>query len=150
VEFEAVSSVYETEAQYYRDQPNFLNCVAHAKTVLGAYELLRLCQGIEQEIGKNKTSAFGPRCIDIDILTFNSETTATLELILPHPRMHERNFVLSPLKEIAPNFRINGIHIDVFLPKVADQKVVKYVNQHENVESLRSKFEVDEFRCHKT
>jgi 2-amino-4-hydroxy-6-hydroxymethyldihydropteridine diphosphokinase len=126
VEFEKISSIYETEAQYYKDQPNFLNCVAHAKTTLRAYELLKFCQGIEQEIGKNKTSAFGPRCIDIDILTFNSEMAATSELILPHPRMHERNFVLFPLKEIAPDFRIDGIHIDVFLPKVADQKVVKY------------------------
>lgn len=67
-------------------------------------ELLEVCQQIEKELGRKRDIRFGPRTIDLDILTFNYENSTVERLIIPHPRMHERAFVLIPLAEIAPGF----------------------------------------------
>jgi 2-amino-4-hydroxy-6-hydroxymethyldihydropteridine diphosphokinase len=120
---EKFSSIYETEPQNFKNQPTFLNCVLQIKTNFDAFELFAFCQKIEAEIGKNKTIAFGPRNVDIDILTFNFDQSLTPNLIIPHLRMCERNFVLTPLKEIAPEFEIKNQHIDQLIAKCANQKI---------------------------
>lgn len=96
------ASVYETEPVGYTEQANFLNIVIQIETTLEALELLAVCQGIETQLGRVRDIRWGPRTVDIDILLFNQENIETETLTVPHPRMHERAFVLIPLLEIAP------------------------------------------------
>ncbi|MCM3397985.1 2-amino-4-hydroxy-6-hydroxymethyldihydropteridine diphosphokinase [Oceanobacillus profundus] len=96
------SSIYETAPVGYLDQADFLNMVIEIKTALSSLELLEYCQSVEQHLGRKRGIRFGPRTIDLDILTFNQENSTVERLIIPHPRMHERAFVLIPLQEIAP------------------------------------------------
>jgi 2-amino-4-hydroxy-6-hydroxymethyldihydropteridine diphosphokinase len=100
-----VSSLYETEPVDYLDQPWFLNCVVEGETKLPSLELLRALREIETKMGSKKEFAKGPRLLDIDLLLYGDETIATAELQVPHPRMLERNFVLAPLAELAPELR---------------------------------------------
>jgi 2-amino-4-hydroxy-6-hydroxymethyldihydropteridine diphosphokinase len=99
------SSIYETEPVDYLDQPWFLNCVVEAETNLEPHALLQSLQAIESQLGNKKEFANGPRKIDLDILLYGSDTIATSNLQVPHPRMHLRRFVLTPLAEIAPNLK---------------------------------------------
>lgn len=98
----SVSSIYETAPVGYTDQADFLNVVISVATELDAHELLEACQGIEHELGRVRDIRWGPRTVDIDILLYNNDNIETESLIVPHPRMHERAFVLIPLLEIAP------------------------------------------------
>lgn len=100
---EVVSSLYETEPVGGIEQPLFLNCVVKGTTDESPLELLRHCLLIEQALGRVRTVRFGPRTLDIDLLFYDETTLSTQELTLPHPRLHERAFVLVPLAEIAPN-----------------------------------------------
>lgn len=100
VKVTAVSSIYETAAVGYTDQADFLNIAVAIETTLQAEDLLSVCQGIENELGRVREFRWGPRIIDLDILLYNSETIETESLIVPHPRMYERAFVLVPLEEI--------------------------------------------------
>lgn len=84
-----------------REQPWFVNCVVELKTDLSARELLSRIQEIEAELGRNREIHKGPRTIDIDILLFDSDAISHPDLQIPHPRMHERRFVLAPLAEIS-------------------------------------------------
>lgn len=95
------SSIYETAPVGYTDQAQFLNLVIEVKTTYTALELLQVCQAIETDLGRKRTIRFGPRTIDLDILLYNHENKETEQLTIPHPRMHERAFVLVPLHEIA-------------------------------------------------
>jgi 2-amino-4-hydroxy-6-hydroxymethyldihydropteridine diphosphokinase len=97
-----VSSFYETEPVDYLDQPWFLNCAVEAETELDPHALLQALHDIESQLGSKKDFAKGPRKIDLDVLLYGSETIATPELEVPHPRMLQRRFVLTPLAEIAP------------------------------------------------
>ncbi|MGD2199726.1 2-amino-4-hydroxy-6-hydroxymethyldihydropteridine diphosphokinase [Lysinibacillus fusiformis] len=97
-----VSSVYETAAVGYTDQADFLNIAVHLKTDASSTEMLKICQSIEQELGRVREFRWGPRIIDLDILLYNQETIETENLLVPHPRMYERAFVLVPLVEITP------------------------------------------------
>ncbi|WP_249661639.1 2-amino-4-hydroxy-6-hydroxymethyldihydropteridine diphosphokinase [Lysinibacillus fusiformis] len=97
-----VSSVYETAAVGYTDQADFLNIAVHLKTDASSTEMLKICQSIEQELGRVREFRWGPRIIDLDILLYNQETIETESLLVPHPRMYERAFVLVPLVEITP------------------------------------------------
>ncbi|MEK4423602.1 2-amino-4-hydroxy-6-hydroxymethyldihydropteridine diphosphokinase [Solibacillus sp. FSL K6-1523] len=101
-----VSSIYETAAVGYTEQADFLNIAVAIETKLIAREMLDICQSIENELGRVREIRWGPRIIDLDILLYNQENIDTESLIIPHPRMHERAFVLVPLQEIAPS---NGI-----------------------------------------
>lgn len=96
------SSIYETAPVGYTEQADFLNMVVLVKTNLTAYELLDVCLKIELELGRKREIKWGPRTIDLDILLYNQENMETEKLIVPHPRMHERAFVLAPLLEITP------------------------------------------------
>ncbi len=105
VEILKASSVYETEPVDHADQPWFLNQVLEVRTGLEPPELLRLAKSIEAELKRRPTVAKGPRTIDIDILLAGDLIVDTPELVVPHPRLHLRNFVLVPLKEIGPRLR---------------------------------------------
>lgn len=98
----AVSSIYETAPVGYIEQADFLNIVIHIETALSAYDLLIACQGVENELGRVREVRWGPRTVDLDILLYNDDHVVTEDLVIPHPRMHERAFVLIPLLEIAP------------------------------------------------
>lgn len=102
------SSVYETAPVGYADQADFLNMVIEAKTSLSSFSLLDRLQEIERMLGRKREIRFGPRTIDLDILLYNQENSEIERLILPHPRMAERAFVLIPLKEIAPDLHIQA------------------------------------------
>ncbi len=103
------SSIYETDPVGYEDQGPFLNMVIQIDTGLSPEELLKLCLKIEIDLGRKREIFWGPRTIDIDILLYNQENIKTDELIVPHPRMHQRAFVLIPLLEI---------NIDILVPKI--------------------------------
>ncbi len=98
-----VSSLYETEPVGYKDQPRFLNCVCSVETELAPQALLELVKTMEKNLGRKRTLRFGPRLIDIDILFYDDLILDSPDLVIPHPRLAERAFVLVPLKEIAPN-----------------------------------------------
>ncbi len=99
---EKVSSVYETEPVGNIEQPRFLNLVCEVYTNLAPMELLSLAKGIEQKLGRVPGKSDEPRPIDIDILFYDDQIIETPELVIPHPGLTERAFVLVPLAEIAP------------------------------------------------
>lgn len=99
------SSLYETEPVCRYPQPWFLNVVVAAETSLMPVQLLRRLQQIERELGRRRNIVGGPRTIDIDILLYDRAVVRSTELLIPHPRMAERRFVLRPLSEIAPGLR---------------------------------------------
>lgn len=96
------SSIYETEPVGLTEQPWFLNTVVAGKTDLEPHGLLTLCKRIEEQAGRQRNVRFGPRVIDIDILLYKGRIIDEDGLVIPHPRMYERRFVLEPLLEIAP------------------------------------------------
>jgi len=102
VAVERLSSVYETEPAYLLDQPRFLNMALRGHTALDPHALLAFLKRIERDMGRIAGPRYGPRVIDLDILLYDSLALATADLIIPHPRMAERPFVLAPLAEIAP------------------------------------------------
>jgi 2-amino-4-hydroxy-6-hydroxymethyldihydropteridine diphosphokinase len=96
------SSLYDTEPIGNASQPRFLNLVVQAYTRLTPENLLKLAKGIELRMGRHSKTG-EPRPIDIDILLFGSLVVKTPDLVIPHPRMDERLFVMTPLAEIAPD-----------------------------------------------
>lgn len=96
------SRVYET-APVGPPQPDYLNAVVEAETTMGPGELLEACLGVEAAMGRVRGARWGPRAIDIDVLTYGREEIDQPGLTVPHPRMHERAFVLAPLLELEPN-----------------------------------------------
>jgi 2-amino-4-hydroxy-6-hydroxymethyldihydropteridine diphosphokinase len=101
-----LSSIYETDPVGNVDQGLFLNMVIQGETTLSPEQLLNVTQNIEWDLGRKREIHWGPRTIDIDILLYNNKRMDTDELVIPHPRMAERAFVLLPLAEIAPNCTI--------------------------------------------
>jgi 2-amino-4-hydroxy-6-hydroxymethyldihydropteridine diphosphokinase len=102
------SPLYRTAPVGYADQPAFVNAVARLESSLGAHALLRAMQAIEERHGRRRTFANAPRTLDLDLLLYDEQCFDDDELTLPHPRMHERAFVLVPLADIAPRLRIPG------------------------------------------
>ncbi len=105
VTIEKVSSVIETEPQGGPPQSKYLNRVIKIKTTCSPQELLRVLQNIENRLGRVRKERFGPRTIDLDILLYGERTVNEPNLKIPHPRMWERDFVLTPLLEIEPGMR---------------------------------------------
>jgi len=99
------SSLYETEPWGLKDQPYFINMVIEIETEPEPKELLRKLKDIEREVGREESLKWGPRLIDLDILLFDNIVINEDNLKIPHPLMHERDFVLRPLCEIAPDKR---------------------------------------------
>ncbi|THD46581.1 MAG: 2-amino-4-hydroxy-6-hydroxymethyldihydropteridine diphosphokinase [Bradyrhizobium sp.] len=104
----ALSSVYRTPPWGKRDQPDFLNMAALLQTALPPRELLARCLDAERALGRLRLERWGPRTIDIDILTYGETIIDEPELKIPHPRLAERAFALGPLAEIAPRLRFGG------------------------------------------
>lgn len=98
-----VSSVYDTEAVGNAEQPRFLNVVCQISTRLAPAELLMLAKGIEIKLGRQPGKVNAPRPIDVDILFYGNKVVKSPELVIPHPRLTERAFVLVPLAEIVPD-----------------------------------------------
>ena len=103
MEVKAKSHIYETPPWGYTDQPKFLNQVVKAKTYLAPEPLLKHLKRLEIALGRKTSFPNGPRLIDMDILFYDDVVLETPLLTLPHPRLHERGFVLLPLMDIAPN-----------------------------------------------
>ena len=97
------SSLIETEPWGMTDQPHFINMAAEVETGLPPHQLLALLMSIENKMGRDRTMKWGPRIIDLDILLYDDLIIDTEELTVPHPFLHERDFVLRPLAEIAPD-----------------------------------------------
>jgi dihydroneopterin aldolase / 2-amino-4-hydroxy-6-hydroxymethyldihydropteridine diphosphokinase len=96
-----VSSLYETEPVGYEDQDNFINGALEAKTLLSPKELIAFLLDIEKKLKRERIIKWGPRTIDLDVLLYDDIITSFEEIIIPHPRMHERMFVLRPLSDIS-------------------------------------------------
>ncbi len=99
----AVSSYFVTKPVGGPEQPDYLNAVCILESDLPATDLLAVSQGIEKSLGRERTVQWGPRTIDLDLIQYGSLLSAADELELPHPRAHERRFVLEPWFEIEPD-----------------------------------------------
>jgi 2-amino-4-hydroxy-6-hydroxymethyldihydropteridine diphosphokinase len=106
--FVAASSLYRSAPVGLRNQPDFINAVAALDTQLSADNLLDELFAIEARFGRKREFHHAPRPLDLDLLLYGNETRGTPRLMLPHPRMHERAFVLLPLLELAPDIAIPG------------------------------------------
>jgi 2-amino-4-hydroxy-6-hydroxymethyldihydropteridine diphosphokinase len=94
------SRVFQTEPVGGPPQPDYLNAVVEARTTFSPRELLDACLAVEQDMGRKRKERWGPRVIDVDVLTYSQEEVNEPGLQIPHPRMHERGFVLIPLLEL--------------------------------------------------
>lgn len=103
------------------DQPDFINAVAAILTLLEPRELLSLMNGIEDRQGRNRSAErWGPRTLDLDLLSFSAVIMARDDITLPHPGIAERNFVLLPWREIAPHYRVPGLATVAELAQAVD------------------------------
>ena len=102
IEVTAVSSYINTAPVGYTEQPDFLNAAVEVKTTLSAQELLGVCNHIERALKRERIIRWGPRTIDLDILLYGDLILCDNKLTIPHPRMINREFVIKPLYEIAP------------------------------------------------
>jgi 2-amino-4-hydroxy-6-hydroxymethyldihydropteridine diphosphokinase len=102
-DIQAVSSMYRTAPLGGPEQPDYINAVALAESELPAKDFLQMLHGIEKALGRERTVRWGPRTIDLDLIQYGSILSSSEELLLPHPRAHERRFVLEPWLEIDPD-----------------------------------------------
>jgi 2-amino-4-hydroxy-6-hydroxymethyldihydropteridine diphosphokinase len=120
------SSLYRSAPVGFAGQPDFINAVARLETGLAPERLLTDLQDIESRHGRTRSFANAPRTLDLDLLLFETLQLRTPRLTVPHPRMHERAFVLKPLVEISPELSLPGLGLAKdFLKKVENQMVEK-------------------------
>lgn len=124
----AVSNLYRTPPWGKTDQADFFNCCALVETALSAPPLLELCLNIEKGMKRVRTERWGPRTIDIDVLTFGNQSIVTESIEVPHPRMTERAFVLMPLADIAPDLQVRGKSVREWLQQ-ADKSGIVSANE---------------------
>ncbi len=105
----AISPVYETDPVGYADQGPFLNAVIGGTTRYSPAALLGALQGIERDLGRERPFPNAPRTLDLDLLSYGTLVLDTPDLTVPHPRLHERAFVLAPLADIAPDLVVPGL-----------------------------------------
>lgn len=120
----ASSSLYRS-APVQAQGPDYTNAVARLDTALTAQQLLVALQGIEQDHGRSRPYRNAPRTLDLDILIYGDETIDDPNLIIPHPRMHERAFVLIPLSELDPQVVLPQGHISALIQRCAGQHIVR-------------------------
>jgi 2-amino-4-hydroxy-6-hydroxymethyldihydropteridine diphosphokinase len=125
------SSIYETDPIGYEEQAEFLNMVIAADTDRTPHELLEVCMSIEKELGRKREFKWGPRIIDLDILLYNHENMIPEDLIIPHPRMKERAFVIVPLAEIGERTEVQGMDtpLEALLEELTDREGVRIWKQ---------------------
>lgn len=104
-----VSAVLETEPWGVTDQPRFLNAVAEIETDLAPDDLLGHLLDVERESGRVRDERWGPRTLDLDLLLYGDRRVSTGPLTIPHPRLHERRFVLEGLAELCPDLKVPGL-----------------------------------------
>ena len=120
----AASNVYRTPPWGVTDQPDFLNACILIETGLEPEDLLAACKGLERAAGRQRGEKWGPRTLDIDILWYGTLEQSCAHLILPHPHMLSRGFVLVPLADIAPDMSIAGKSIAVHAARFADEPIL--------------------------
>lgn len=103
-----VSSYYASAPMGPQDQPDFINAVVEIKTTLAPLALLALCQQLEKQAQRERVRRWGERSLDVDILLYGQQQIDEPALIVPHAGLHERNFMLVPLRELAPELTIKG------------------------------------------
>lgn len=123
------SSFYVTAPVGYEEQEDFVNAVLVCETELTPKELLGLCQEVEKALNRVRLIRWGPRTIDVDIIWYNDQTIDEEDLIVPHPRMNERAFVMVPLMEIMPTLIIEGKSIQSICENLADQEIRKMTHE---------------------
>ena len=116
------SKLYETKAWGYTEQADFLNMCIEIETSLNPYELLNACQGVEQDLNRERKIRWGPRTIDVDILFFNDIILQEENLEIPHPRIKERAFVLIPLIDLNDKLKIDNISINEYLKSLTTEE----------------------------
>jgi 2-amino-4-hydroxy-6-hydroxymethyldihydropteridine diphosphokinase len=114
----AVSRLFVTPPWGKTDQADFFNCCALVETSLEPEPLLDLCLDIERKMKRVRIERWGPRTIDIDVLTYDEQAQKTERLELPHPRMTERGFVVMPLADIAPDLMVRGRAVREWLTEI--------------------------------
>ncbi|MCA1066553.1 2-amino-4-hydroxy-6-hydroxymethyldihydropteridine diphosphokinase [Rossellomorea sp. AcN35-11] len=125
------SSIYETDPVGFTEQGEFLNMVIEIRTSLSPETLLHQCLQVEVDLGREREFKWGPRIIDLDILLYDDKMIESENLLIPHPRMQERAFVLVPLIEVAPNLEHPSIHAPLvdFLDEIPDKEGVRLWKQ---------------------
>lgn len=127
VEIRGLSAFYETPAWPDPADPAFVNAVAAVRTRLQPVELLTLLHGVETALGRLRSASNAPRTLDLDLLDYDGQNMSTPQLILPHPRMAARNFVLVPLRDVAPDWRhpVTGEGVETLLAALPDRDAPK-------------------------
>jgi 2-amino-4-hydroxy-6-hydroxymethyldihydropteridine diphosphokinase len=138
----ATSSIYETEPVGYINQDKFLNMVIKITTILSPFALLEVTQKIEQKFGRKREIRWGPRTLDLDILLYNHENIETEQLVIPHPRMTERAFVMIPLLELNHHIYIPNVSqcLEDLIDRLPDREGV-HVWKQKNGEDVFALFE---------
>ena len=129
VSLRQISSLYETEPVGYEEQDWFLNGVIAVETRLLAHQLLILLKAVEGLVGRRDRTRWAPREVDLDLLIYDQSCINTPDLIVPHPEMHQRSFVLIPFAEVAPDVLHPILQQDIrtLLSNLNDEKIVKLV-----------------------
>jgi 2-amino-4-hydroxy-6-hydroxymethyldihydropteridine diphosphokinase len=130
------SSIYETAPVGYTEQASFLNMVVEIETTNSAEALIKSTMEIEEMLGRKREVHWGPRTIDLDILLYNEENIVSKQLIIPHPRMVERAFVLIPLLEIVG---------DIFIKDQSLKKALEQLHDKEGVRLWKRRISEEEF-----
>jgi len=123
------SGWYRTEPVPRSDQPWFVNAVVSLATELGAKDLLNALQATERQFGRVRGEPNAPRILDLDILDYQGKVMDTTSLVLPHPRLHERRFVLIPIAEIAPDWRhpISELTAAQLLARLSSEQQIEHI-----------------------
>ena len=126
------SSWYETEPIPKSDQPNFFNCIVFAKTVLNELDVLNSLHEIEYRLGRRRTLVNEARVIDLDLIDYSNKILRNKEIVIPHPRAHQRRFVMEPLAELDKNWihPILKINVKRILNGLSNQNI-KIFNEKE-------------------
>ena len=119
----AGSHIYRSRPVGLTDQPDFLNAIARLETALGAERLLAELLAVEAAFGRVRDVRFGPRTLDLDLIWYEGERRDDPRLTLPHPRAHEREFVLRPLQELDPDLDLRGVSVTGWLAGLEPQGV---------------------------
>ena len=121
----ATSSVYRTAPWGKLDQPDFLNMATLLRVTISPRALLDLCLSIERDHGRTRLEHWGPRTLDMDVLTYGDLVVEEPGLTIPHPRLQDRAFVLTPLAEIAPDTLVRGVRVEELCGLIDAQGVEK-------------------------